>query len=89
VYVSVDIDAVDPRFAPGTGHPVPGGLEVAKLAELAGVIAAHRPLVGLDLMEVNPLLDLDGITSEAGARILATVLAALALRNAPAASVAA
>lgn len=80
VYVSVDIDAVDPRWAPGTGHPVPGGLEVARLAELAALVAAHRELAGLDLMEVNPLLDIDGATSLAGAKILAATLDALATR---------
>lgn len=80
VYLSVDIDAVDPRWAPGTGHPVPGGLEVARLGELAALVATHRELAGLDLMEVNPLLDLDGATALAGATILAATVDALATR---------
>lgn len=77
VYLSVDIDAVDPRFAPGTGHPVPGGLSVTRLAELAGVIASRRRICGVDMMEVNPLLDRDGLTSTAAAQILASILSSI------------
>jgi agmatinase len=78
VYISVDIDAVDPRRAPGTGHPVPGGLEVARLAGLACVVASQRRVCGLDLMEVNPLLDRGAMTSAAAAAILSAVVSALA-----------
>jgi agmatinase len=77
VYISVDIDAVDPRWAPGTGHPVPGGLSVARLSALAGLIASRRPVCGIDMMEVNPLLDRNAITSAAAAQILAAMLSPL------------
>jgi agmatinase len=74
VYMSIDIDAVDPRWAPGTGHPVPGGLTVARLGELARLIASNRAVVGVDLMEVNPLLDHREMTGAAAAAILAELV---------------
>lgn len=77
VYLSIDIDVLDPLTAPGTGHPVPGGLSLACLTELACAVVAHRDVVGLDLMEVNPMLDVDGRTSRAGAAILASLASAL------------
>lgn len=81
VYISVDIDAVDPRWAPGTGHPVPGGLTVEQLMDLATAVATNRRVVGFDLTEVNPMLDIDGITARAAARILAAISEALAFRS--------
>lgn len=78
VYISIDIDAVDPSLAPGTGHPVPGGLSVALLIELAVVVMSKRRVVGVDLMEINPLLDCDNVTSAVGANILRQLLSSLA-----------
>jgi agmatinase len=86
IYMSIDIDALDPRWAPGTGHPVPGGLSVARLSELARVIASNRDIAGLDMMEVNPLLDHQGMTSAAAAAILAE-LAPLLMRPGAAAGI--
>lgn len=79
VYLSVDIDVLDPQLAPGTGHPVRGGLDVRTVAGLAAAIARHRPLAGLDLTEVNPLLDIDGSTARAAAHVLDCVVRALNL----------
>lgn len=81
VYISVDIDAVDPRWAPGTGHPVPGGLDVETLGALARAIAAARVVIGLDAMEVNPLLDHRDMTSAAAASILAQIVSGLSERT--------
>ncbi len=80
VYISVDIDAVDPMLAPGTGHPVPGGLSVEQVCTLAGAILLQRKVVCLDLMEVNPLLDHADITARAAAIILANMLKAYETR---------
>ena len=82
IYMSIDIDAVDPRWAPGTGHPVPGGLSVAGLRELAGAISSARAVIGVDLMEVNPMLDRDEMTSTAAVSILAGIVPNLERRYA-------
>ena len=81
VYISIDIDVLDPRWAPGTGHPVPGGLSVPLLIDLAGKIADHRNVVALDLMEVNPLLDHEHMTSMAAAKVLASLVSKLGNRS--------
>lgn len=55
IYVSVDIDGLDPKLCPDTGTPVPGGLDFAELAELLrAVVRGQRRIVGLDLNEVAP-----------------------------------
>jgi agmatinase len=79
-YITFDIDAIDPAFAPGTGTPVPGGLTareaIALLRGLAGV-----NLVGMDLVEVSPPLDHADITSHLAAHLLYEGLALAALRR--------
>jgi agmatinase len=82
VYISIDVDAIDPRQAPGTGHPVPGGLSGELVEKMAGFIASRRRVVGLDVMEVNPLLDHQDATSALSARLLAS-LAPLLLTFSP------
>lgn len=55
VYVSIDIDGLDPALCPHTGTPVPGGLQFAELVHLIGVLArSGRRIVGFDLVEVAP-----------------------------------
>lgn len=55
VYVSVDIDGLDPKLCPDTGTPVPGGLELSELIELfRAVVRAGKQIVGCDLNEVAP-----------------------------------
>ena len=67
-YVTFDIDALDPAFAPGTGTPVWGGLAswqaAAMLRDLAGI-----NMVGGDIVEVSPAYDSGGITAVAGAHV--------------------
>ena len=55
VYVSFDIDGLDPRFCPNTGTPVPGGLDLHEASYLLGaVVRSGRQIVGFDLNEVAP-----------------------------------
>ena len=79
VYLTFDIDALDPAFAPGTGTPVWGGLSswqaAAMLRDLAGI-----NMVGGDIVEVSPSYDPSGITAVAGAHV-AFELCCLALWN--------
>lgn len=69
-YVSIDIDAIDPLWAPGTSAPVPDGLLPAEVRDLLRALVRHRRLVGLDLVEVNPRLDLNAATSAVAAGLI-------------------
>ncbi len=73
LYVSVDIDGLDPSIAPGTGTPEPLGLSFLELLRILGGIIDSR-IVGADLVEVNPLVDCGNITSITAARILQEIL---------------
>lgn len=68
-YVSIDIDAVDPSFAPGTGTPVPGGFTSGEMLGLLRQLAAYR-ILGLDLVEVAPVYDSSNITVLLAAHLL-------------------
>ncbi len=81
LYITFDIDGVDPAFAPGTGTPVPGGLSSREaIALIRGLAGAD--VVGMDLVEVCPALDHADITSHLAAHLLFEGLALLALRHA-------
>ncbi|MEM6636046.1 MAG: agmatinase [Pseudomonadota bacterium] len=68
VYLSFDIDALDPAFAPGTGTPVWGGLTSAQAAAILRDLAGIN-LVGGDVVEVSPPYDTTGATAIAGAHV--------------------
>ena len=72
VYVSFDIDGLDPRFCPHTGTPVPGGLDFAQATSLLREVAeTGRRIVGFDLCEVAPSTDpADEWDANVGARLL-------------------
>lgn len=76
VYVSIDIDVLDPCTAPGTGHPVPGGLGLVTLCSMVRSVARSRHIVGADVMEVNPFLDYEAMTSRAAAEVLSALVRA-------------
>jgi agmatinase len=69
VYVSIDIDVLDPAHAPGTGCPEPGGVTFRELAEFVYSLDGLR-VVGLDVMEVSPDLDASNITAAAAAKLV-------------------
>ncbi len=72
IYLSVDMDVVDPAYAPGVGNPEPFGLEPLLLK---GLIRELSPrLVGFDIMEVSPPYDPAGITSNLAARLVYEIL---------------
>ncbi|TYT63609.1 agmatinase [Natrialba swarupiae] len=74
VYVSFDIDAVDPSVAPGTGTPIPGGLSAQQALETMEVLGAHDAVSGADLMEVSPRYDSTEGTQRLAAYLLVTLL---------------
>jgi agmatinase len=80
VYVTFDVDAIDPAFAPGTGTPVPGGLTSREAIALIRGLAGVR-LVGMDVVEVCPALDHADITSHLAAHLVYEGLALAALRR--------
>lgn len=75
VYLSLDIDVLDPAFAPGCGNPVPGGLTSRELFEAIRKINAN--VVAVDIVEVNPQIDPTGITAIAAVRALSEILAVI------------
>lgn len=73
VYLSIDIDVLDPAVAPGTGCPEPGGPGFGELTDFLHGLSETR-LVAVDVVEVAPALDPSGATAVAGAKILREVL---------------
>jgi len=70
IYVTIDIDVLDPAFAPGTGTPEAGGLSTRDLLELLRIVFRELPVRALDLVEVSPPLDPSDITSFAAAKVI-------------------
>ena len=68
VYVTIDIDGIDPAFAPGVSHPVPGGLTARQVLDFLG--RGHWNLIGMDVVEVSPPRDIQSQTAILGARLL-------------------
>ncbi|MDP9313054.1 MAG: arginase [Chloroflexota bacterium] len=64
IYLSLDLDGIDPVFAPGVGTPVPGGLTFREAHLAVELLAETKRLVGMDLVEVNPILDRTNMTAE-------------------------
>ncbi len=79
LYVSLDLDGLDPAFAPGVSHPEPGGLSTRDVVELLHRIQA--PIVGIDIVEYNPGNDHRDLTARVAAKLLKEVIA-VARRNA-------
>lgn len=73
LYLSLDLDALDPAFAPGVSHPEPGGLSTRELLSI--LQALPGPLVGADIVELNPLLDPQGLTARVAAKLLKEIAA--------------
>ncbi len=78
LYLSIDMDAFDPAFAPGVSHHEPGGLSVRDV--LAVLDRVRAPVVGADIVEYNPSRDQNGVTAVLAAKLVKEV-AALCHRN--------
>jgi agmatinase len=81
IYVSIDLDALDPAFAPGVAHREPGGLSVRQVLDLLARLPG--PVVGADVVEYLPQRDVGGITAVVAAK-LARELAGMMLDAEPA-----
>jgi arginase len=72
VYVSFDMDVLDPAFAPGISHREPGGMTVREA--IAHLHSIQGEIVGADIVEFNPSQDVSGVTATVGAKILKEIL---------------
>ena len=68
IYVSIDLDGLDPAFAPGVSHCEPGGLTTREVIQM--VQNLPKPLIGADIVELNPRRDPQGLTAEVGAKLV-------------------
>ncbi|MBU1030992.1 MAG: arginase family protein [Nanoarchaeota archaeon] len=69
-YLSIDIDVLDPAFAPGTGYAEPGGMTTRQLIYFLQRLKLLKNLKATDIVEVNPKIDLNDMTSKAAAKII-------------------
>jgi arginase family enzyme len=73
VYISLDIDALDPAFAPGVSHREPGGLSTRQVIDI--IQSVKGSIVGADIVEFNPSRDIPGITDMVCAKLLKEIAA--------------
>jgi agmatinase len=87
VFLSIDVDVVDPGMAPGTGTPEPGGLTSRQLLDAVRRCALELPVVGLDVVELSPVYDGPGqVTAFLANRVVLEALSGIAKRRADSAS---
>lgn len=73
-YISFDVDVLDPSFAPGTGTPVPIGMNPRTLMKLLRTVAENNQIIGMDVVELSPALDRGDMTTSLVFHILMKVL---------------
>jgi agmatinase len=79
LYVSIDLDALDPAFAPGVSHHEPGGMSVRDILSVLHRVDA--PIVGADVVELNPSRDINGVTAVVAAKLVKELAAMAANRG--------
>lgn len=82
VYISIDMDVFDPAYAPGVSNPEPLGLDLMSFIEiLKQIYARSSKVIGVDIVEVNPLVDINNITSILAAKVALEVAGLYLARN--------
>lgn len=81
LYLSIDVDALDPSYAPGTGTPEPGGIVAADLLRMVREICRTHSVVGVDIVEVAPAYDVSDLTVNVAHRLAFECLAGMAARR--------
>ena len=76
LYITLDIDVMDPSQAPGTGTPEIGGLFYHEMRDCLVALVANHNLIAFDLVEVAPPYDSSELTSQLGAALIIDILAA-------------
>jgi arginase len=74
IHVSFDMDVCDPDIAPGVGTPVKGGLDYREAHMMMEIVADSGLLTALDLVEINPTLDVRNMTAQLGAELVLSAL---------------
>ena len=78
VYISFDMDVLDPAYAPGISHREPGGMSVREA--IAHLHAVEGEIVGADVVEYNPVRDVSGMTAMVAAKLLKEILGKMIAR---------
>ncbi len=81
IYLSVDIDVIDPGMAPGTGTPEPGGMLTRELLRAVRQVVGSVELAGMDVVEVSPPYDQAEVTAAAAHRCVLEAISALAAKR--------
>ena len=81
IYLTVDVDVLDPAFAPGTGTPEPGGMTTRELLTAVSDVAAGADVAAMDVVEVSPPYDVADVTALAAHRVVLEALSGIALRR--------
>lgn len=81
VFLSIDVDVVDPSMAPGTGTPEPGGITSRQLLDAVRRCALELPVAGLDVVEVAPVYDSSEITAYLANRVVLEALSGITKRR--------
>ncbi len=81
LFISFDIDVVDPAFVPGTGTPEPGGLTMREANMILRRLAAESNVVGFELVELNPLVDPTYVSALNANRLIREALTGMAMRK--------
>ncbi len=81
LYISFDMDTIDPGFAPGTGTPEPGGLTPREVFPLVRRLCAETNVVGMETVELNPLVDPTYVTPLVANRAVREMITGVAMRK--------
>eukprot|EP01059_Diplonema_ambulator_P005793 TRINITY_DN1557_c0_g1_i3.p1 TRINITY_DN1557_c0_g1~~TRINITY_DN1557_c0_g1_i3.p1 ORF type:complete len:411 (+),score=108.79 TRINITY_DN1557_c0_g1_i3:63-1235(+) len=79
-YISIDLDVLDPAYAPGLSHHEPGGISTRELLHMIQSIP-HCAMLGADIVEYNPTRDRDNVTAMVAAKVMKELLPKLAIRD--------
>ena len=81
LYISIDIDSLDPAYAPATGTPEPGGIVAADLMRIVRQLAYRHHVVAMDVVEVAPAYDQADVTINVAHRLFTECLAGMAAKR--------
>jgi len=70
VYITIDLDVLDPSVFPGTGTPEPGGINFHQMLEIIAMLSKLENVVGLDIVELSPKYDASGVSTAVACKIL-------------------